>query len=115
MSRIQSTLLAALLAALFATGAGARAADLVLAAEGKSNYQIVVPDAAPTPAIGACLGQVARLVQTAFKANGSDVPVVAAVLIKTVFIVPAVAELPADMECDVRSQIKQDLFVLNHL
>jgi len=77
MSRIQSTLLAALLAALFATGAGARAADLVLAAEGKSNYQIVVPDAAPTPAIGACLGQVARLVQTAFKANGSDVPVVA--------------------------------------
>ena len=25
------------------------------------------------------------------------------------------AELPADMECDVRSQIKQDLFVLNHL
>ena len=49
---------------------------LVLAAEGKTDYQIVVPDISPSPSIEASLKQVARLVQSAFKANGADVPVV---------------------------------------
>ncbi len=52
------------------------AADLVLAANGRSDYQIVVPDQYPSPAIGECLSQTARLLQTAFKANGVEVPVV---------------------------------------
>lgn len=70
--------LLALLAAPITRSANAstNAAGLVLAAEGKSNCQIIVPDASPTPAIGECLNQTARLVQTAFKANGADVPVV---------------------------------------
>ena len=69
-----------LLAVLFSSVVTVRAADLagslVLAADGKSNYQVVVPDASASPAIDACLNQTARLVQTAFKANGFDVPVV---------------------------------------
>ena len=54
----------------------AKAGDLVLGTDGKSNYQIVVPDTVPSPAIGECLAQAARLVQTAFTANGVEVPVV---------------------------------------
>jgi tetratricopeptide (TPR) repeat protein len=50
---------------------------LVLAEKGKSDYQIVVPDKYPTPGIGEDMKQVARLLQTAFKANGSDLPIVA--------------------------------------
>jgi tetratricopeptide (TPR) repeat protein len=50
---------------------------LVIADKGVSDYQIVLPDHFPTPAIGADLQQVARLLQTAFKANGADLPVVA--------------------------------------
>ena len=50
--------------------------DLVLAAKGRSDYQIVVPDQYPSPAIGECLRQTARLLQTAFKGNGVEVPVV---------------------------------------
>jgi len=57
-------------------GTMAPAAELTLAANGKSDYQVVVPDAPPTTDIVECLAQVARLVQTAFKANGFDVPVV---------------------------------------
>jgi len=52
------------------------AAELILARDGKSDYQIVVPDASPSPEVGECLIQTARLVQTAFKANGVDLPVV---------------------------------------
>ena len=54
----------------------AEAADLVLLHEGKSNYQIVVPDSAETELLTECLNQTARLVQTAFAANGAEVPVV---------------------------------------
>lgn len=54
----------------------AGAADLVLAADTKTDYQIVVPDTAPSPAIGEALRQTARLVQTTFRANGVDAPVV---------------------------------------
>lgn len=52
------------------------AADLVLAEGGKTEYQIVVPDSLLSPVISNCLEKTARLVQTAFKANGADVPVV---------------------------------------
>lgn len=52
------------------------AADLVLARDGKTNYQIILPDASPSPGIGEALAQTARLIQAAFKANGADLPVV---------------------------------------
>lgn len=51
-------------------------ADLTLAANAQSAYQVVLPDSSPTPAVGDGLRQVARLVQTAFKANGCNVPIV---------------------------------------
>ena len=50
---------------------------LVIADKGASDYQIVLPDTYPTPAIAADLQQVARLLQTAFKANGTELAVVA--------------------------------------
>ncbi|MGV3663451.1 MAG: DUF4838 domain-containing protein [Prosthecobacter sp.] len=53
------------------------AADLILAREGKTSHQIVLPDASLSPAIGEALKQTARLMQAAFKANGVDIPVVA--------------------------------------
>lgn len=53
------------------------AADLTLLRGGKSDYQIVVPDKLPTPELAECLNQTARLVQTAFKANGADVEIIA--------------------------------------
>lgn len=52
-------------------------ADLVLAQGGNTNYQIVLPDASPSPAIREALLQSARLMQAAFKANGAELPVVA--------------------------------------
>ncbi|WP_202921455.1 DUF4838 domain-containing protein [Anatilimnocola aggregata] len=50
---------------------------LVIADKGRSDYQIVQPDSYPTPAIAADMQQVARLLQTAFKANGAELTVVA--------------------------------------
>jgi hypothetical protein len=52
------------------------AADLVLLSEKKSEYQIVVPEKVATAELGECLNQTARLLQTAFKANGVEVAVV---------------------------------------
>ena len=52
------------------------AAELVLASGGKSDYQIVVPEQSPTPSIADGLQQTARLLQTAFRANGAHVPIV---------------------------------------
>ncbi|MFT5468369.1 MAG: hypothetical protein ACI8UO_003478 [Verrucomicrobiales bacterium] len=52
------------------------AADLTLLNDGKSDYQIVVPDKLETSALTECLNQTARLVQTAFAANGAEVEVV---------------------------------------
>jgi hypothetical protein len=52
------------------------AADLTLLAGGKSDYQIVIPDQQPSAGLTECLNQTARLVQTAFQANGAEVPVV---------------------------------------
>ena len=66
-----------LLAAAFLVAASTgTSADLTLAANALSAYQVVLPDSSPTPAVGDGLRQVARLVQTAFKANGCDVPIV---------------------------------------
>ena len=48
---------------------------LVIAEKGTSDYQIVLPDSYPTPAIGADMQQVARLLQTAFRANGAELAV----------------------------------------
>lgn len=55
----------------------ATAADLALMHDGKSDYQIVVPDKLPTDALTENLNQTARLLQTTFKANGVEVVVVA--------------------------------------
>ena len=69
---MKQALLACVLSALSAS-----AAELTLLNEGKSDYQIVVPDELGTPALTECIAQTARLVQTAFHANGAAVPVVA--------------------------------------
>lgn len=50
--------------------------ELILAQGGKSDYQIVVPDTAPSPSVGDGLRQAARLLQVAFEANGAAVAVV---------------------------------------
>jgi len=52
------------------------AADLVLLDQGKSDYQIVVPDQLPNEQLTKSLQQTARLVQTAFAANGATVAIV---------------------------------------
>ena len=57
------------------SGAGP-VAELSLLSEGASPYQIVVPDTLPSPALTESLHETARLLRTAFQANGADVPVV---------------------------------------
>jgi hypothetical protein len=52
------------------------APDLALLAEGKSEYQIVVPDKLATDVLTESLNQTARLLQTALKANGAEVAIV---------------------------------------
>ncbi len=49
--------------------------ELVLAADGKSEYQIVLPVDSPNTEIAEILDQTARLIQCAFKANGFDLPI----------------------------------------
>lgn len=51
------------------------AAELELLREGKSEYQIVVPDKLPNEAVTAGLQQTARLVQTAFAVNGAEIDI----------------------------------------
>ncbi|WP_197442541.1 DUF4838 domain-containing protein [Lignipirellula cremea] len=53
------------------------AGELVLGEQGQSNYQLVLPDAFPSPSVGESLQQTARLAQAAFQANGMVVPIVA--------------------------------------
>lgn len=66
-----------LLLVLLLISAPLTAAEVVLLSGGKSEYQIVIPDKQPTGALAECLNQTARLIQTAFQANGVEVPVVA--------------------------------------
>ncbi|MCE9608136.1 MAG: DUF4838 domain-containing protein [Planctomycetia bacterium] len=63
--------------AVLLLAAPATAAEVVLFRDGKSDYEIVLPDASPTPEFAACLKQTARLVQSAFKANGVEIGIVA--------------------------------------
>ena len=53
-----------------------RAEELTLAAQGKTDYQIVIPDSPPSPEIGKRMAEIAKLVQSAFKANGFEITVV---------------------------------------
>jgi len=69
-------LLLLFLALLLLSGRSLHAADLVLAQEGKTDYQIVIPDQLATPALTDSLRQIGRLVQTAFQANGVETAVV---------------------------------------
>ena len=57
-------------------GADAQCADLVLGERGRTEYQLVLPDVAPSPSVGECLQQTARLVQAAFQANDLELPIV---------------------------------------
>jgi hypothetical protein len=66
-----------LVALLLTSHASTRGADITLLNEGKSDYQIVLPDKQETPELTECLNQTARLMQTAFIANGVAVSVVA--------------------------------------
>lgn len=54
----------------FLSLSAATAADLTLLDAGKTDYQIVLPDAVPTPAIDASLQQ------TAFLANKAEIAIV---------------------------------------
>ena len=74
--KIIAPILPGLLLAPFFLLRVADAAELVLLSDGKSDYQIVVPDHVETELLTECLNQAARLVQTAFLANGAEVPVV---------------------------------------
>ena len=49
---------------------------VVLAAKGKSDYQIVIPDSSPTPEIEKRMAEIAQLVQNAFEANGFEIAIV---------------------------------------
>ena len=76
------------LLAFFLTFSAAAAADLTLLDAGKTDYQIVLPDAAPTPAIDASLQQTAFLVNKAeiaiLREKGRDAAKPALILEKTV-------------------------------
>lgn len=60
---------------LFLLAANAPAGDLTLANEGKSNYQIVIPDDYPDAKLAASVKQAAELMKTAFKENGAAVDI----------------------------------------
>lgn len=62
--------------AIFLVPPTSHADELILAADGKSDYQIILPDQSLSPAISASLQQTARLIQTAFKSNGVDLEVI---------------------------------------
>ncbi len=53
-----------------------RADDLILAANGKTNYQIILPNQSLSPAITESLQQSARLIQAAFQSNGFKIEVI---------------------------------------
>lgn len=77
MVKQPSILLVALAASFAAMGAAADTGKtLVLAENGKSKYEIVLPDKFPDDVVAQCLRQTARLVQTAFhEANGAELSI----------------------------------------
>lgn len=76
MPQFRFLFLLALVSAAFSWKSTLAGADLVLSQGGRTDYQIVLPDAPPSPAIGEALRQTARLMQAAFKAGGAELPVV---------------------------------------
>ena len=54
----------------------ATAAELEILHDGRSDYQIVVPDKSPSESLASGLHQTARLLQTTLQANGADIPIV---------------------------------------
>ena len=50
--------------------------EIELLADGKTAFQVVLPDHAPTREIDDALVQTARLIQTAFLANGASLPMI---------------------------------------
>lgn len=61
---------------LLSSAATGPAAELVLAANGKSDYQIVLPDKTLDPAIDRALAEAADTMREMFQVNGCTVPVV---------------------------------------
>ena len=61
---------------LISTAPIARAADLVLAENGKSNYQIVIPDKGKEEVVDNWLFAAAKLMQASFETNGFRIEVV---------------------------------------
>lgn len=71
-----SALLASISAVLLVSVTTAKAADLVLAEKGKTDYQIVLPDSVSSPIIGKALADAADVMREMFKSNGCAVAVV---------------------------------------
>jgi hypothetical protein len=63
-------------AVLLSTATVLNGADLVLAEKGRTDCQIVLPEAVPGAVISQALDRVAAVMQEMFKSNGSTVPVV---------------------------------------
>jgi hypothetical protein len=61
---------------LWSAAVCARAADLVIAENGKTDYQVVIPDSSASTNIHVWLNNTARLFQDVFRTNGFDAPVV---------------------------------------
>lgn len=76
MKRTSQSILLLVCALVSAAPQAAFAVELTLLREGKSDYQIVLPDTLETPALREGLQQTARLMQTALKANGAEVGIV---------------------------------------
>ena len=55
---------------------GAQSSDLVLAINGRTDYQVVLPDSFPDREVGSVLTNAAALIQGAFLTNGFDIKVV---------------------------------------
>jgi len=63
-------------AVVFAWGTMVSAGELVLLDQGRSDYEIVIPDQQPSQSLQDSLQQTARLLQTAFGACGAEVLIV---------------------------------------
>jgi len=75
MKNADALLLSIALAASLACCASVSAADLVLAAGGKSDYQIILPDKTLDPAIDLALAEAADTMREMFQAGGCTLPV----------------------------------------
>ncbi|MFO0816883.1 MAG: DUF4838 domain-containing protein [Pirellulales bacterium] len=77
LSSIRTALVLCLLGILCSSLASqGRAGELVLFSEGRTAYQIVVPDSQPSPELAECLRQTARLLQISLQGKEAPPPVV---------------------------------------